>query len=400
MLPMLTGLLATVPLEHLLLHAAERRLRGALVLRPDGVEDLTLCDVVTWVDGMPAKVRTAEPIDHLGDVLLELGVIDESTRDEGVRRVGRGEGLLGEILVRIGKIDRATLDHALRVQIARKLTHLFVLPNSTHYGFYDGVDALAFHGGPQLLSVDVLPIVFAGLRAHPPLHASLALEKLEGAPLRLKRTADLRPFILTPEERDLLGLLRMSPMNVEQLEQAGVTAPRTARALAYALLVTGQLEAALGAPMSTPHPSIEQKALHRLSSAPVVRIALKRVQSSQPPVVEEQSGDGREENAPSSSRRRRLAAATPTHDDPRRTELRARFASLAGKSHCEVLGVAEDATTQEIASAFLASAARWHPDALPAELADLRVECERIWLRIVEAHRALVDVEHQRKSTR
>ena len=397
--PSLAGALDKTPFEQLLAHLAERRLRGALVLRPEGVEDLLLSDVVTIVDGMPAKIRTAESMERLGDLLLELGWIDDATHAEIERAIERHGGPLGELLVRAKRIDRSKLEHAVRVQLARKLVQLFSLPSSTRFAFYEGIDALAFYGASQLLPIDVSAVVLPGLRAHPSAAAQPTLERLGGAALRFKPGADLRGIELTPDERDLLGLLRVSPMNLEQLERAGVTDAEATRSLVYALLVLGTIESVEEGERASQPAAPQHKALQRISSAPVVRIALRRMSSSQNRiVVEEGGGDGREEVAPSSTQRRRIGSLTPLQDDPRRTELRVRAATLGGKSHHEVLGVAATATLDEIEAAFAASAARWHPDALPAELGDLRAECEHVWARIVEAHRALSHFARKRRT--
>jgi len=394
--PALAGVLSQVPLEHLLLHLSEKKLRGALLLHPEGLEDLARRDALTFVEGKPAKIRVADAIEPLGEVLVELGVVAESTHAEAMRALQAGAGLLGEILLRAGKIDRATLAHALREQLSRKLVRLFALSGATRWAFYPDVDALAFHGGPELFPCEVAPIVFAGLRAHPSPHVDATLDKLAGTPLRVKKGMDLRSLSLSPDERDLTGLLRVSPMSVEQLEGAGVLGRSAARSLAYALVVLGAIEP-VTTTVTTPAPrapSTEAKALQKISSAPVVKIALRRMTTSKL-LVEQGGGDGREESAAPSSTRRRIAAVT---GDPRRAELRERAASLVGKANHEVLGVSENATAREIESAFVASAARWRPDALPPELADLRAECELIWARIVEAHAALLDADRRRRA--
>lgn len=389
MQPAFHGVLAKTPLEHLLGSIAERRLRGSLVLRAEGVTDLALSDVVTFVDGLPAKIRITDPVFRLGDLLVELGAIDEDMRAvaEGAR--ARGAGLLGEILLRNGAIDASVLGRALRVQLVRKLILLFGLPASTNFALYDGVDALAFHGAPELLPVEIAPIVFAGVRAHPRPHADFVLEALAGSPLRVKRDADLRGLTMTPDERDLVGLLRMSPMSIEQFEQAGVLDGARARTLAYALLMAGQVEAVVSSPAPRTA-SREMRALQRISSAPVVKIALKRVPSA-PVMVEEGGGDGREEVVPPSSRKQ---LATFAGADAFRDELRARLGASAEAPPNEILGLGSEATMPEIETAYVELAMRFHPDQLAPELVELRADCERLWARIALAHVALIDACH------
>jgi curved DNA-binding protein CbpA len=384
MQPTASGVLAKTPLAHLVVYCAEKKLRGALVLRPEGDNVAAHADVITLVDGMPAKIRVADPIEHLGRILVELGAIDDAAYNESLMALGRGEGLQGQLLLAAGKIDAATLERAMRLQIARKLGHLFGRPLSTTYAYYEGADFLGRYGGPELFPVDPSAIVFTGVRAAPSQpHLEATLEKMAGAPLRLRSGADLKAYDLTRGERDLLDLLKMSSMTIDQLVQSGVADARTARVLVYGLLLLKQIEPAVvqAAPSSAP------------AAVAAVKVALKRMPTGASTIVETGGGDGREENAPPSSRRRVAPVAAP--DDPRRTEIQTRAASIAKEDYFHILGIAKGAEAEEAKNAYFQLAKRWHPDRLPAELADLRDDCAKVFTLMAEAYQTLSDADRR-----
>jgi curved DNA-binding protein CbpA len=82
------------------------------------------------------------------------------------------------------------------------------------------------------------------------------------------------------------------------------------------------------------------------------------------------------------------AAGTPS--DPFRRELAERLGSVK-QSYYEVLGVAGDATTEAIASAFFQLAKRFHPDRLGSGFEDVREQATRLFARMTEAHQVLSD---------
>jgi curved DNA-binding protein CbpA len=56
-----------------------------------------------------------------------------------------------------------------------------------------------------------------------------------------------------------------------------------------------------------------------------------------------------------------------------------------------VLGVPQDAVTTMVEAAYIQLAKQWHPDRVPMELADLRPAVSKIFARMNEAHRTLMD---------
>lgn len=58
-----------------------------------------------------------------------------------------------------------------------------------------------------------------------------------------------------------------------------------------------------------------------------------------------------------------------------------------------LLGVEPTASTEEIHTAFLHEAKRWHPDRLPATIGHLRTQAAQLFTRLAEVHRVLTDTE-------
>jgi DnaJ-domain-containing protein 1 len=75
----------------------------------------------------------------------------------------------------------------------------------------------------------------------------------------------------------------------------------------------------------------------------------------------------------------------------RRAEIEARAASIEAEDHFHVLGVSPETSSSALQTAYFALAKSYHPDRLPAELADLRPVVARIFAQISEAYRTLSD---------
>src|SRR6266436_5110929 len=97
---------------------------------------------IYFFQGSASKIRTGEPIAHLGRVLFELGFLSEKDLNASLMALADGGELQGEHLVREGIIDRSQLMRALAAQLNRKMAHLFTLPSGTAFAFYDGANLL------------------------------------------------------------------------------------------------------------------------------------------------------------------------------------------------------------------------------------------------------------------
>ncbi len=378
--PTAAGVLAKTPLAHLIVYCVEKRLRGALVFRPEGDTEAANADVVTLVDGFPAKIRLADSIEHLGRVLLELGAIDEAAYNESLMAMSRGEGLQGQILIEMGKLDAGTLERGLRTQIGRKLGHVFSRPASTTYAYYDGQDFLGRYGGPELHPVDPFPTMWAGIRMHPsPQHVDATLERVVGQTMRLRDPNAVR-FELSRSERSLLELLARAPVTVEQVIESAVADTRSTRLLVYALLISKQLELS--------GPKGQSMAPRGYSSIP----SPARVEISQ--VVTSPAELARTSSAP--------APSTPvsTPEGPAtglRAEILAKAKAIAKENYFEMLGLPRDAKEDDAKNAYFRLVKTWHPDRLPIELGDLKSEVGRVFALMAEAYQTLSDQDRRIK---
>jgi hypothetical protein len=90
-----------------------------------------------------------------------------------------------------------------------------------------------------------------------------------------------------------------------------------------------------------------------------------------------------------------VTQASPKAPSPnaeaRRQEIAARFAALDTSSYWDVLGVPVDAPIDAVRTAYFQLAKAWHPDRVPAELADARPQVVKIFARMNEAYATLAD---------
>jgi hypothetical protein len=84
----------------------------------------------------------------------------------------------------------------------------------------------------------------------------------------------------------------------------------------------------------------------------------------------------------------------------RRQEILDRAASIDTQNYFQMLGIPEDLPTAQVQAAFIALAKKWHPDRLPAELANVREACGRVFSRLSEASSTLCDDEQRTRYMR
>src|SRR5688572_4064924 len=118
--PIAQGHLSTTSLAELLVLALERRLSGSFVFQSP-VSDKSALVVA---NGRVTKVRTAEPVDPLGRLLTESGVIDRSTLEQALRLAHERNDRLGDALIQLDALDRGVLERTLREQLGRRLSWL------------------------------------------------------------------------------------------------------------------------------------------------------------------------------------------------------------------------------------------------------------------------------------
>ncbi len=377
--PTASGTLAKTPLLHLLLYAMDKKLSGTIELfAPD-----KRSAVLLFAKGEPTKVRTSDPVAYLGQVLSELGLLDEERLNRSLAELAKlkvvGPKLHGALLVETGAIDLAKLHAGLAEQIGRKLRHAAGMPADTAYAYYDDFDALGGWGGRDSAAVDPVPYLWGMLREYTPWeHVNAALAKVAASPLRLARGADVARLGLAPEETAAAELLRLRPLRSSELAKAASLNERTAQLLAYLLLVTKQVD------VLPPVDSMPPGSKRTSTPSPPISMGLKQAASrpSASPVPAKSLAP-----PPPSTLTPELAA--------RWKEITDRAANIDRADYFMMLDIARDATHEDIETAFFALAKRWHPDRLPPELAPVRNSCSRVFARMSEAHTTLGDEEQR-----
>jgi tetratricopeptide (TPR) repeat protein len=241
--PTAQGSFAKTPFPHLLVYALERALTGTFELHqpaPDG----TMQSVATMlvIQGVPAKLRTTDGVHYLGDVMAELGLVSPEAVKASQERMAESPRLQGQILKELGAVDDSRLEAGVRAQLDRKLEHLFGLPPETVFSYYDGIDALQRYGGPPT-PIDPLPALWRGVRQAPAWeHVDATLRRVGASAVRISPNAQLDRFQFTRVEGGALDLLRQRPMRVADLASSKVIGPSVAQLLVYVLVITKQVE--------------------------------------------------------------------------------------------------------------------------------------------------------------
>jgi tetratricopeptide (TPR) repeat protein len=234
----------------LLVYALERALTGTFELHVGAQSAATML----VIQGVPAKLRTTEGVHYLGEVMAELGLVSPEAVRASQERMAESPRLQGQILKELGAVDDARLEAGVRAQLDRKLEHLFGLPPETIFSYYDGVDALLRYGGPPT-PIDPFPALWRGVRQAPAWeHVDATLRRVGSSAVRIAANAQLDRFQFTRVEVGALEMLRQRPMRVVDLANAKVIGPSAAQLLVYVLVITKQVDLVETPSMRAPAP--------------------------------------------------------------------------------------------------------------------------------------------------
>jgi curved DNA-binding protein CbpA len=81
----------------------------------------------------------------------------------------------------------------------------------------------------------------------------------------------------------------------------------------------------------------------------------------------------------------------------RRAEIAKRAESIDAEDYYQMLGIAPDATVDQVKAAYFGLAKSWHPDRLPSELLDAKPLVARVFARFSEAYQTLIDPEKSKE---
>src|SRR4051812_32945828 len=155
--PSTRGVLSASSLGELLVFALEQRLQGSFVFETsDGTKS-----ALFLAAGCIAKARTEAPVEPLGRLLMDAGLIDSATLDSGLAQAGLTGHRLGEVLVELQAVTPGHVEAALGEQIGRRVSLIGGLPGSTAYGFYADRDLL---GGWPVCDADPLALIWRSVR--------------------------------------------------------------------------------------------------------------------------------------------------------------------------------------------------------------------------------------------
>lgn len=334
----------------MLLYIREHALNGTLSI--DGPPGGALAGehFFAFERGALTQAWIATGVDRLGDLLVESKVIPNAARKDAEVVHQATRQLMGEIFVEMGLCDASAIVRALTEQSRRRALRVFGI-GDTAYRFYQDSDLLQGFG-KERFAIDVLPIVWAGVQASPPnATVTAVLSRVGEGEIRLRASAQLDAFAFADDVQHILDVLRLGPARVRDLESFAKD-PQLARLLAYTLLTSKQAEL------------VPQE---RKPSAPL----------AQPPAAQ--------------------PAAPVVSSDPKAREADALFAAMDEQTYYEMLGVAKNASMDDIRAAFMKLAAKWHPDRAPAAAKE---SFQRVFALVNEAHQTLSDETARNRYTR
>lgn len=374
--PTATGTFGRTPLSNLLTYALDRALTGTLVIESAGARS-----AVALVNGIPTKVKTAEPVAWLGAVLVDLGFVDEETRARTAEEAMMERTLHGAVLLREGLLDADSLAEALAEQTALKLEWLATLPPETVYGYYDGVDYLRQYGASEPTIVEPLALIWRLVRQHAaPAAVDAALTRVGERPLRFHPTSKLSRFGFQAQEKAIIDVLRAKPHTYGQLLATDLAPEALLKRIVYVLTTCRQLDLGADTPplgKSAAPADISEEPAHEIQPVPSVK---PRVEAKAPTL-----------QTPQEPEVQRISPEA----EALKADIAARLEGIGSQTYYDILGVDTKAATAAISGAFFQLAKKYHPDRLGPEFSAVRPLAERVFARMTEAHQVLSNDEQR-----
>lgn len=390
-----TGELKDTPFGGLLYSILTRQLTGSLVI----AETPERRHCVSFRDGYPIKARLVDPIDLLGEILVEAGSLLPDQMAE-VLEYSEQLGLLcGESALMLGYVETDALNQALIVQTARRVARLFAIIEGT-YGFYQE-DFLASFGSNDNPTVDPLAIIAAGVRSSYDLGRLIfLLQGLQNQPLGTAAPPDaIKRFRFSEPESAIASALQTKQTLVELLARSGQP-QTTVYGVVHCLHMTSLLDLGDNASSMPPPPAAPARTSPQPppSATPDVQPTATPRSPSPPP-------QARVSSPPSTVAPSRVSIprseTPPTPSSPpsgepksdRRIEAEELLAKGNKASYFELLGITREASSTDVQKAWAARAKQFHPDKATGDLAELRPQLEQLMARITVAKDTLKDPE-------
>lgn len=371
--------LAKLSLPRLMFALLHRRFTGTIALtppppRPGGPGGpLDGTRRVWFQGGLPIFTDLVSPHDTIGQVLVDLGLLEADERDRALAEharlapPGAPRERFGHYLVRRRLITGGQLRKALRVQCARKVVHLFALRAGT-------VEVVAGDGpsgegevASQPAQVNTLELIHAGVVAHfDPRRIAAEMGLAYDGPMRLRSSLERyrAQFHFSRAEEAVVDALRPGNLYITDLVRLSGQPEARVAAVVYTLWACQMLKS-VGA-------TTEPGAVGNLPEA---------------------SGA----SAPVLSRTDRMSGPNERVARPSGPEFVAELERLeaalaAGANAFDLLGLPTSADRAQIRAAWHVLSRRFHPDSLPHQgLGHLRERSQAVFAALSEAYQRLSD---------
>lgn len=339
----LRGSLGRTPFAHVLQQIYAARMTGALLLTSEKVKK-----VVQIENGYPIAVRSNDPAECLGQILLQQRMISADTLAESLRQMKASKKRQGELLVEMGALSPYNLSRALVLQMEAKLLEVFTWREG-RFAFKKGHPS---RDQPVRLERTTAALILEGIRrsydAERMHHVLAPFNGLYLAPSPDRRQR-LQDITSDPNEQRFIDSLDGSVKFEAALATTMIPTDR-ARLLLVAMAESG---------MIVPSPQPSTRSVEEIAN-----------ESSQP-----------------------YLAATGRSAE----ELMAILDVMHHQTHFEVLAVDRDATQGDVDTAYEVRARDFHPDHFRSRPEAVRVVAERIFERLEEAHAVLSDATARRR---
>lgn len=194
-------------------------------------------------DGYPVYVNLSEKNDLLGRLMVEMRLLTEAGLRHSLATPPEPGERYGEVLLRLGLCDESQLRQALRAQVRRKLHRLFALTEGG-YAAIPGEHNKGLQGG-ESLRVHPWRVIYHGVRSYPAERLRTLLQPLEDRAFCLGPQAapeSGRRYGFGAEENYLMELLRRGFWGLSELLETATLEPTLVQTVVYTLLATEQLE--------------------------------------------------------------------------------------------------------------------------------------------------------------
>ncbi len=375
------GKLEEHPLPLLIAQILNARLSGMLRMEAEGTKPW-----IYFEDGFPAGVHAPKSSDYLGQVLRELGFIDDQAFNESLMRMAKEKRLQGQILLDMGKLDEKKLERGLSLQIARKISRLFALTSGSYDFFED--DELPLPLEP--IPINPFALVYNAIRnTYKPDDLKKGLNPLIGRAVRISRMFVERGELFEFPPDDLADARLLEEFRLPQEYVRGVrSGPTSGMMMLMALLYCDMLETE-EASFAQPMPGVAAPTAAPAAPPPPV--------AGPAPARAPHPGAGRAAQVETAGR----AGARPVKaggaqgsavPPDLRAKIHAKFEQVKLADHYAVLEVPKDADLERIKKSFLMLAKVYHPDRVAeSDDEELRHRMDLILSKINEAYQVLAN---------